>query len=158
MSLRDRIQSASRLGLALCEKLTWLPPLVARITVGLVFVWSGWGKLHNLDAIVENFRNWGIPAPEIQAPFASAMELGCGLLLVAGLFTRLASVPLMVIMVVAMKSVAFDPKAAADQGTFNYLFGLSEYLYIALLVWLAIYGAGALSLDRLLFAHWKKGR
>jgi putative oxidoreductase len=40
---------------------TWLPPLVARIVVGWVFLWSGWGKLNALPQITENFRSWNIP-------------------------------------------------------------------------------------------------
>ena len=31
----------------------WLGPLVARVTVGWVFMWSGWGKLNNLPQIIE---------------------------------------------------------------------------------------------------------
>ena len=40
---------------------TWAPPLVARIVVGWVFLWSGWGKLNALPQITENFRSWNIP-------------------------------------------------------------------------------------------------
>jgi putative oxidoreductase len=32
-----------------------LAPLFARIVVGWVFLWSGWGKLNNLPAMIENF-------------------------------------------------------------------------------------------------------
>ena len=55
--------------------LTWLPPLVARIVVGWVFLWSGWGKLNALPRMIENFRDWGIPFPEILTPFVSGVEL-----------------------------------------------------------------------------------
>jgi uncharacterized membrane protein YphA (DoxX/SURF4 family) len=41
--------------------LGWLAPLFARITVGWVFLWSGWGKLHNLPLVIENFIGWGVP-------------------------------------------------------------------------------------------------
>ena len=47
-------------------------PLLARLTVGWVFLWSGWGKLGALEQVIENFRGWGIPAPEVLAPFVSA--------------------------------------------------------------------------------------
>jgi putative oxidoreductase len=36
---------------------TWAPPLVARLVVGWVFLWSGWGKLNALPQITENFRS-----------------------------------------------------------------------------------------------------
>src|SRR5882757_6545636 len=41
--------------------LMWLAPLFARITVGWVFLLSGWGKLNNLPQVTENFIGWGIP-------------------------------------------------------------------------------------------------
>ena len=43
----------------------WLPPLFARIVVGWVFLWSGWGKLNALERITQNFVEWGIPFPHI---------------------------------------------------------------------------------------------
>ena len=153
MTLRDRYQSLAHIGENLASALTWLPPLVARISVGLVFIWSGWGKLHNLDRVIANFRDWGIPAPTIQAPFAATSELVFGALLLVGLFSRFAAIPLIIIMIVALKSVAFDHAKAIEEGTFNYLFGLTEYLYIVILAWIAIYGPGAFSLDRIFFHH-----
>jgi putative oxidoreductase len=72
-----------------------------------------------------------------------------GALILVGLFTRFAAIPLMIIMLVAMKVTAFDPAKAADEGTLSYLFGVMEYLYLLLLLWLAVYGGGAASLDRI---------
>src|ERR1700735_3245309 len=40
--------------------IAWLAPLFARFIVGWEFLWSGWGKLQNLPAIVENFVGWHI--------------------------------------------------------------------------------------------------
>ncbi len=131
-----------RLTLAVADALAWLPPTLARFTVGWVFLWSGWGKLHDVDAIVQFFGELGIPYPELQAPFASATELVCGALLLAGLFTRLASVPLIVVMLVAIVTAQ-----RANVSALGDLFGLVEFLYIALLVWLGVAGPGPLSLD-----------
>jgi len=149
-SVVTRVRSAS---LAWAAHLAWFPPLLARSVIGLVFVLSGWGKLHNLDKVIEYFRTLGIPAPELQAPFAAAMEFACGLAVLVGFLTRLAAVPLIVIMVVALRT-AFASQLGEAQGVIewlNALFGLPEFLYIVALVWLALGGAGALSLDRLLF-------
>jgi len=55
----------------------------------------------------------------------------------------------MIVMVVAMSVTAYNPQQAANEGTFNYLFGLMEYLYIVILLWLAIFGPGPVSLDRI---------
>ena len=147
------VQRARAAGLALAARLSWFAPLLARCVIGLVFVLSGWGKLHHLDGVIDYFRTLGIPAPELQAPFAAAMEFACGLAVLLGFCTRLAAVPLIVIMLVAIKTAkAGDFAEAGDPLEWlNVLFGLSEFLYIVLLAWLALAGAGALSLDRLLF-------
>ena len=43
---------------------TWLPPLVARIVVGWVFLWAAGASSTPCRSITENFRGWGIPYPE----------------------------------------------------------------------------------------------
>ena len=123
--------------------LSWLPPLLARVTVGVVFLQSGWGKLHNLQSVIEFFSSLGIPAPQLQAPIVSGLELVCGALILIGLLTRLAALPLMGTMVVAIATAKLK-----DLTGFTDLFGTSEFLYIVLLVWLATAGAGAISIDR----------
>lgn len=124
------------------QRLAGLPPLLARVSVGLVFVTTGWGKLQNLEQVAEFFRSLGIPAPELQAPFVAATELTCGLLLVLGLATRFAAVPLVVTMLVAIRTALWGELEGAID-----LFGREEYVFIVLLAWLAVAGAGALSLD-----------
>ena len=144
-TLSNGLLACRRLVLAIAARLQWLPPTLARFTLGWIFLWSGWGKLHNLDSVIEFFGSLGIPHPELQAPFASATELVCGALLLAGLFTRIAGVPLIVTMVVAIVTAQRENVAGLGD-----LFGLAEYLYIVLLLWLGIAGGGPLSLDHLL--------
>jgi len=60
----------------------WLPNLLARISVGLVFAHTGWGKLHNLEKVTAFFRELGIPRPELQAPFVAGTEFVCGSLII----------------------------------------------------------------------------
>ena len=74
---------------SVARHLAWLGPLFARIVTGWVFLWTGWGKLTHLPLVVQNFEGWGIPAPEILAPFASGVEFFGGLLLLVGLLTRI---------------------------------------------------------------------
>ena len=121
-----------------------LGPLLARVTVGWVFLWSGWGKLGALPQVIENFRGWGIPAPDLLAPFVSAVEFGGGILLLLGLLTRIVAVPLAITMVVAIGSVLWG-----DVHSLFDLLALSEFAYLTIFVWLAVAGAGAISLD-----HW----
>jgi putative oxidoreductase len=122
-----------------------LGPLLARVAVGWVFLWSGWGKLDALPQVIENFRGWGIPAPEVLAPFVSGVEFVGGILLLLGLLTRIAAVPLAITMIVAIGSVLW-----ADVHSLFDLLALSEFAYLAIFVWLAIAGPGALSLDHAL--------
>jgi putative oxidoreductase len=123
----------------------WLPPLFARIVVGWVFLWSGWGKLNALDRITQNFVEWGIPFPEIMTPFVSGVEFFGGLLLLLGLFTRVAAVPLVITMIVAILSAKLDQIDSLET-----LLGFEEIAYMALFGWLAVAGPGPISLDWLL--------
>ncbi len=125
--------------------LTWLGPLFARIVVGWVFLWSGWGKLQALPQVTENFVGWGIPAPHLLAPFVSGVEFFGGLFLLLGLATRISAGALGITMIVAIKSAKW-----ADVDSLETLLGFDETEYLALFLWLAIAGAGAVSLDHLL--------
>src|SRR6202041_4048573 len=75
----------------IAQHLLWLAPLFARITVGWVFLWSGWGKLNNLPQVTQNFIDWGIPLPHLLTPFTSGVEFFGGLFLPAGLLTRISA-------------------------------------------------------------------
>jgi putative oxidoreductase len=131
--------------LRIASAIDWVPPTLARLILGWIFLLSGWGKLHGLDDVVDFFRSLGIPAPEIQAPFASTVEFVCGALLLAGLLTRFAAVPLMIVMTVAILAARRE-----EVTSLGALFGFIEFTYIALLLYLAIGGPGPLSLDALL--------
>jgi putative oxidoreductase len=126
----------------LAARFSWLAPLVARVTVGWIFLWSGWGKLNDLPTVIENFVGWGIPFPYALAPFVSTVEFVGGLLLLLGLFTRLAAVPLIIVMVVAIRTAKW-----AEIDSFETLLGFDEMAYLALFLWLAIAGPGPISID-----------
>lgn len=136
---------------------SWLPPLVARLIVGWVFMRTGWTKLNNLypsgmpgqddyfQGIILNFKDWGIPAPEIMAPFVSGVEFFGGILLLLGLFTRIAATPLVIVMIVAIISAKW-----AQIDSLETLLGFEETAYMALFGWLAVKGPGPVSLDHFL--------
>jgi len=111
----------------------------------VVFMGTGWTKLHNLPAITKNFTALGIPAPEILTPFVSGVEFVGGILLLLGLLTRLAAVPLMIVMVVAIISAK-----ASDIDSLETLLGFEEVSYFVMFAWLAIAGPGPVSLDHLI--------
>ena len=137
------MSSLRRLVLRVAAALRWLPPTVARLAVGWVFLQSGWGKLHNLEKVVGFFTSLGLPAPAFQARLVACTELVCGALILVGLATRVAAIPLIITMIVALATAL-----KADIHGLGDLFGTSEFLYVALLLWLGAYGAGPLSLDR----------
>jgi len=139
---------AERIGSAL----QWLSPALARLTVGLVFLQSGWGKLHDLEKVTNYFTQLGLAAPAFQARLASTAEFVCGGLLLVGFATRFAAVPLIVIMCVAIRTALWEQVDGIGS-----LVGLTEFAYIALLVWLGTNGAGPLSLDRLIARGWQHG-
>lgn len=77
--------------------------ILIRLIVGAVFLSEGVQKfLFPNDLGVGRFIKIGIPYPEITAPFVGIIEIACGSLILLGLLTRLAAVPLIINMVVAM--------------------------------------------------------
>ena len=77
--------------------------LLVRLIVGCVFLSEGIQKFLFPDALgIGRFIKIGIPAPEIMAPFVGIVEIVCGVLVLVGLFTQLASIPLIIDMLVAI--------------------------------------------------------
>jgi putative oxidoreductase len=130
----------------------WVVALLVRLFVGYFFVETGWGKVHNLDTFIERFRGWGIPFPELNAAVSAWAELVCGALVLVGLFTRLASIPMIINMAVAVLSVKIKSVAGLDD-----FVELDEPLYALAFLWLVFRGAGWVSLDHVL-AKWLKRR
>src|SRR5882724_6464015 len=127
------------------QHLLWLGPLFARLVVGWVFLWSGWGKLQSLPQITENFVSWGIPFPHVLTPLTSGIEFFGGVLLLLGLLTRISAGALGVTMIVAIRAAKWDQVDSLES-----LLGFDEFAYLALFAWLAIVGPGPLSVDELL--------
>jgi putative oxidoreductase len=140
------IQASRERAEHIVKKLDFVAPAMARFTLGVLFVSTGWGKVHSLAKVTAFFADLGIPAPGLNATVVSFVELVGGALLVAGLASRLAAVPLMVSMLVAILTAQRDQVHGLPD-----LFGLVEWTYFALLLWVALAGPGKLSLDHLLF-------
>jgi putative oxidoreductase len=131
--------------LAGVQRLAFLGPTLARLTVGLVFMHTGWGKLHDLEKVTDFFTDLHIPAPAFQARLVACTELIGGLAMLLGLGTRLVAIPLSITMVVAI--------ATAKRGDIDglvALVGFEEWSYLVFFVWLALAGAGPLSCDYLI--------
>jgi len=107
--------------------------ILVRLLVGLVFLSEGIQKLL-------------FPAADGAGRFAGATEIICGTLLIIGLFTRLAAVPLLVVILVAIyitKIPMLEQKgfwATAHEGR-------ADFCMLIGLIFLVIYGAGKYSAD-----------
>lgn len=119
-----------------------IPEVISRFVIGFVFIESGWGKFHDLPKVVSFFESLGIPFANLQAPFVSAVELIAGLFILIGLKARLSSLPLMIIMLMALVTAKRE-----DITDVSSLLGLSEFLYFVILAWIATNGAQLLSVD-----------
>lgn len=77
--------------------------ILVRLIVGAVFLSEGIQKfLFPNDLGVGRFAKIGIPAPQVMAPFVGGVEVVCGALILFGLLTRLAAIPLIIDMLVAI--------------------------------------------------------
>jgi putative oxidoreductase len=79
--------------------------LLIRIMVGAVFVSEGIQKFLYPAAVgAGRFAKIGIPAPDVMGPLVGVIEITCGALVLVGLLTRLAALPLIGVMLVAIIS------------------------------------------------------
>jgi putative oxidoreductase len=130
---------------ALLGRLRGVALLLGRLAVGLVFLSTGWGKVHNVEKVTEFFTSLHIPAPGFNAVLVGWSELLCGAALVIGLLTRLATIPLIATMLVAILTA----KRGDIHGFFDFI-AFEETTYLFLLVMIAILGPGSISVDHLL--------
>lgn len=121
--------------------------LVGRILLGLIFVLSGTGKIFGFDGAVGYIAAKGLPLPQIVAVLTICIELGGGLMLVFGLYTRWAAFGLAVFTVLAAL-IFHNFWAATEAMRMSQQTNFMKNLSIAggMLV-LAVFGPGALSLD-----------
>ncbi len=121
--------------------------VLVRLLVGAVFLSEGIQKFLFPDALgVGRFAKIGIPAPQLMAPFVGAVEIVFGSLLILGLLTRLAAIPLLIDIGVAIATTKVPMllkegfwKAAHETRT--------DYAMLLGLVFLLLVGGGPLSID-----------
>jgi len=126
--------------------------VLIRILVGWVFLSEGIQKFLFPAALgVGRFAKIGIPRPEVMAPFVGVVEILFGVLILIGLFTRLAAVPLLINICVALYStkIVTFPK----NGLWSTLHEARTDVSMLLgLVFLVLVGGGSWSLDAWLAA------
>ncbi|MFQ5960859.1 MAG: DoxX family protein, partial [Candidatus Methylomirabilales bacterium] len=133
-------------------ELNWIPILLARMTVGLLFFESGRGKLFfKLEELGKYFAQLGIPFPELNAFTVASIQFFGGMCLIIGLGTRVFSAVLAVIMLVALFTAQIQ--TVHTVGDFLYL---PEVLLVVILVWIVFSGPGKISIDHVLALKMRK--
>lgn len=123
--------------------------LFIRLMVGGVFLAEGIQKFLFPAALgVGRFAKIGIPAPQLSAPFVGGVETICGALVLLGLATRLAAVPLLVDILVAIATTKIPMLAKAGFWSTVHEARTDVCMLMGLLFLLAV-GAGRISLDAL---------
>ncbi len=133
-----KIDSASKTGWGL---------LLLRLLVGWVFLSEGIQKFLFPSALgVGRFQKIGIPTPQFTGPFVGVVEIVCGVLLILGLFTTLAVLPLFIDIAVAIASTKIP--LLIKQGFWPAMHeGRTDYCMLLGLAAIALLGGGTLSLD-----------
>ena len=130
--------------------------ILIRLLVGLVFVPEGMQKLIFPEILgAGRFANIGIPYPELMGPFVGIVEIVCGALILFGFLTRLAAIPLIIIMIVALVSTKipillgqdfwiFHLPKAARYGFWSMIHeARSDFCMLPASLYLFVAGAGA---------------
>ena len=131
--------------ISLVSSLKDLPPLFFRLILAYGFYEPAIKKLQNIDSIAQWFASMNIPAPTLNAYMATATENIGFVLLFLGLGTRFITVPLMFVMIVAMKTVHWEHGFACSANGIEI-----PFYYFFMLFSLLVTGAGRISLDFLI--------
>lgn len=140
-------------------------PLPLRLIIGFGFMAHGYAKLsRGPEGFANILQTLNVPAPSLMAWMTALIEFSGGLAIIAGAFVPIVSIPLIIIMLVAMFTVhlpyGFSSITLRRMTATGPEFGMPGYevnlLYIAGLLTLVLGGTGAFSVDRLLAR--RKGR
>jgi putative oxidoreductase len=121
--------------------------LAIRLLVGAVFFVEEIKKFLFPDRWgAGRFAGFGIPAPHVMGPFVGAVEIVCGLLVLLGLRTRLAAVPLLCVISTAIVVTKIPILFKAGSWRMEDV-GRTDYSMFMGLLFLLFAGSGSLSLD-----------
>ncbi|MCF8303710.1 MAG: DoxX family protein [Bacteroidales bacterium] len=122
-----------------------IPLLLFRLILAFGFYGPAMKKVNNIDNIIQWFGSMNYPVPELSAYLAAITESLGVILLALGLGTRFISIPLIIVMLVAIFTVhAGNGFAAGNNG-----FEIPLY-YLLMLFSLLVYGSGKISIDHLI--------
>src|SRR3954451_10503999 len=128
-------------------KTTNVPTLLIRVAVGFIFLSEGLQKYITPEATgTVRFAKIGFPHPAFWAYFTGSLEIACGILILIGLFTRLAAIPLLIIMIVAFITTKIP--ILTDKGFWSFAHEYrTDFAMTLLLIYLLMYGGGNHSID-----------
>jgi len=125
-----------------------------RLAVGLIFSTQGLLKYIDPNMGVVRFTRIGFPHPYFTAHFAGEFEIVCGLLVLAGLWTRVAAIPLIVIISTAIAATKIPELFRANQGLwFMVSDARTDFAMLCCLLSLIAAGGGNWSLDGMRARH-----
>jgi len=121
--------------------------ILIRLMVGLVFLSEGIQKFLFADELGSGrFAKIGLPDPAFLGPFVGSSEITCGLLVLIGLFSRLAAIPLIIIMLVAMATTKSE--VLSNEGFWSMMHGSrTDWSMLLGSIFLLIKGGGRWSAD-----------
>ena len=122
--------------------------ILIRLLVGGVFLAEGIQKFLFPAALgVGRFIKIGIPAPQFFAPFVGVVEIVCGAFLIIGLFARLATIPLIIDISVAIVTTKIPMLSRAGFWSTVHE-SRTDYCMLLGLVFLLLVGSGLFSIDQ----------
>ncbi|MHB8455027.1 MAG: DoxX family protein [Acidiferrobacterales bacterium] len=122
--------------------------LIGRILLAAIFVWGGIGKISGYTGFVQYMQQIGLPGG--LAPLVILLELGGGLAVVFGVYTRVISIALAAFCVATAVLVHYHPGDEMQMINFMKNIAMTGGFLV-----LAAYGAGRLSLDAKLKLKWR---
>ena len=123
------------------------PSLIVRIVVGLIFLTEGIQKfLYPAELGTGRFAKIGFSNPDFWASFVGVFEIVCGALILIGLLTRLAAIPLLIVMIVAFITTKYPILISKGFWAIAHEYR-TDFAMTLLLIFLLIYGGGGKSLD-----------
>ncbi len=128
--------------------------MLIRLMVGAVFLSEGLQKfLFPGVRGAGRFKKIGLPEPEFLGNLVGGLEILCGLLILLGLLTRIATVPLIIIMVVALTSTKME--ILAEKGFWEMAHAArTDWAMLLGSIFLLMKGAGRWSLDKMITTEW----
>jgi len=125
-----------------------IPTLLIRLAVGLIFLSEGLQKYITPDTTgAGRFAKIGFSHPAFWAYFTGSFEIVCGILVLIGLITRLAVIPLIIIMIVAFITTKIPILTDKSFWSFAHEYR-TDFAMTLLLIYLLVYGSGSHSIDK----------